>query len=98
MDRDSSLRALDSSVEIVTSYGLDGWGLVPSIGNRCFFTPQHPKEHWGPPSLLYNVYQGFFSTGVKWSGSDDNHTPSSTKVKAAIHFYSSTHLHGMVLN
>jgi hypothetical protein len=38
MDRDSSLRALDSSVEIVTSYGLYGWGLVPSTGNRCVGT------------------------------------------------------------
>jgi len=23
----------------------------------------HPDQHWGPPSLLINGYQGFFSWG-----------------------------------
>jgi hypothetical protein len=37
-----------------------GWGLIPRRGKRFFSSPQCPDWLWGPPSLLYNGYQGLF--------------------------------------
>jgi hypothetical protein len=55
-----------SLLSIVTGYGLDGPSLIP--GRVKFFSsPQHPDRLWGPPSLLSNGYQGFF-TGGKVAG------------------------------
>jgi len=45
----------DSSVGIGTRYGLDGPGSKQG-GGEIFRTP--PDWPWGPPSLLYNGYQG----------------------------------------
>ena len=50
----------DSSVGIVTSYGLDGPGSNPGEGEISRTRPDWP---WGPPSLLYNGYRVF--TGGK---------------------------------
>jgi hypothetical protein len=51
----------DSSVGIVTSYGLDDPGIESRLeGEICRTRPDQP---WGPPSLLYNGYWVF--SGVK---------------------------------
>jgi hypothetical protein len=47
-------RCQDSSVGIVTGYGLDGRILIPGRGKRFLSTPQCPDRLWGPPSLLSN--------------------------------------------
>ena len=46
----------DSSVSIVTLYGLDGPGIESRWG-EIFCT--HPDWSWAPPSLLYNGYWVF---------------------------------------
>jgi hypothetical protein len=55
----------DSAVGIATRYGLDNRGVrvqVP-VGLRIFSSPCRSDWLWGPPSLLYNGYQGSFSGG-----------------------------------
>ena len=47
----------DSSVGIVTGYGLDGPGIESRWGGDIFRT--RPDRPWGPPSLLYNGYRVF---------------------------------------
>jgi hypothetical protein len=54
-----------SSGSIVSDYGLDDRGSIPDIGRVFFFQTLCPDRHWGPPSLLYNRYQGVLSLGVK---------------------------------
>jgi hypothetical protein len=44
----------DSSVGIVTHYGLKVLGLNPGKGERFC---NHPDEPWCPPSFQYNGYQ-----------------------------------------
>jgi len=44
-----------SIVSIVTGYGLDGLGINLSGGKIFCTCPEWP---WGPPSLLYNGYNG----------------------------------------
>jgi hypothetical protein len=46
----------DSSVGIVTGYGLDdqGVGVRVPVGARIFTSPCGPDRLWGPPSLLSN--------------------------------------------
>jgi len=46
----------DSSVGIVTRYGLDGLGIKSQWG-EIFHT--HPDWPWGLPSLLYNGFWVF---------------------------------------
>ena len=46
----------NSSVGIVTDYGLDSPGSNPGGG---WDYPHHPDRLWGPPSLLYNGYRVF---------------------------------------
>jgi hypothetical protein len=52
----------DSSVGIATGYGLDdrGVGVRVQVGSRIFSSPSRPDRLWGPPSYLYNGYQGLF--------------------------------------
>jgi hypothetical protein len=64
-----------SSVDIVTDYGLDSWGLISGRGKRLFSSPQRPELLSGPTSLLSNGYQGLFSPGVKRSGREGDHSP-----------------------
>jgi hypothetical protein len=49
-------------VRIVTGYGLDSPGSIPSMA-RLLSSPQHPDWLWGPPSLLSNRYWGQCSRG-----------------------------------
>jgi hypothetical protein len=68
----------DSSVAIVTGYGLDSPGSIP--GSARFFSS--PQRLWGPPSLLFNEYRGALSSGLKRPGREaDRSPPSSAKVK-----------------
>ena len=41
-------------------------GLFPSSGKRIFCPPLCPDWVWGPPNLMFDRYQGFFS--CSWSG------------------------------
>ena len=47
----------DSSVGIVTRYGLDGPGIESRWGREIFRT--RPDRSWDLPSLLYNGYRVF---------------------------------------
>jgi hypothetical protein len=57
----------DSSVGIVTGYGMDGTGIESRWGGEIFRTS--PDQPWGPPSLLYNGYR-LFPGGRKRPGRD----------------------------
>jgi hypothetical protein len=50
-------RSRDSSVDIATSYGLDGLDSIPGRGKRFFFIPQRLARFWSPPSLLFSGYR-----------------------------------------
>jgi hypothetical protein len=49
-----------SSFGIVTGYGLNGRGMIPSRGKRFFCTPQRSDRLWDPPCLLSNRYRELF--------------------------------------
>jgi hypothetical protein len=73
----------DSSVCIVTVYGLDGPGIEPWWDEIFRTLPERP---WGPPSLLYNGYRIF--PGVKRRARDVDHPPpSSAEVKERVGLY-----------
>jgi len=36
------------------------WGFIPGSGKRFFAAHQCPDWPWGPPSLLFSGYRGFF--------------------------------------
>jgi hypothetical protein len=56
-----------TSVSIVSDYGLNDSGSIPSRG---------------PPRLLSNGYRGFFPRHIAWPGRDADHSPpSSAEVK-----------------
>jgi hypothetical protein len=70
---------LDSSVSIVTRYGLDGAGIESRWG-RDF---QHPSR----PALALTMGTGSF-LGVKWLGCGIDHPPASTaEVKERVEQY-----------
>jgi hypothetical protein len=57
---------LGSSVSIVSGYGLDDGAIeVRSLAEAkgFFLLPLCPDRLWGPPSLLYNGYWGYFPWG-----------------------------------
>jgi hypothetical protein len=56
------LRSRDSSVSIVTGYGLDGKGSILGRG-KSFSSPQHPDQLCSSPSFLYKGYLGRFPWG-----------------------------------
>jgi hypothetical protein len=62
-------RSLDSSVGIVTDYGLDDRevGVRVPEGSKVFSSPNCPDQLWGSPNLISNGYQGLFP-GVKAAG------------------------------
>jgi hypothetical protein len=68
----------DSSVSIVTGYGLDGAG-IDSWWGEIFRT--HPDRPWGPPSLLYKGYRVFPGGRTRPGRDADPSPPSSAKVK-----------------
>jgi hypothetical protein len=53
----------DSTVGILTGYGLDdrGVGVRVPIKSRIFSSSRRPDRPLGPPSLLSNGYRGLFS-------------------------------------
>ena len=74
----------DSSVGIVTRYGLDGPGIEPRLGAR-FSTPVQTGPGTHPVS--YTMRTGSFP-GVNWPGRGVGHPhPSSAKVKERIELY-----------
>jgi hypothetical protein len=65
-----------SSVGIATGYGLSGRRSIPDRYKRFSSTPQNADRFWGPPSLLWNRYQGLFPPGVKRQRRETDHSPS----------------------
>lgn len=57
----------DSSVTIVTSYGLDTQGAIPGRGNILPLSSQHPDRLWGELSL-YPIGTGGSLPGCKEFG------------------------------
>jgi hypothetical protein len=56
----NTLESRDSSVGIVTYYGLDDWISNPGGGWEFFTSTSCPDLLWGPLSLLSNGYRGLF--------------------------------------
>jgi hypothetical protein len=59
---------LNTSVGLATGYRLNNRNSILSRGKRFFFTSQRPDRIWGPPSLLFSEYQGFFLRGQSGRG------------------------------
>ena len=77
------LAGIAQSVELLVT-DLTDRGSNPDWGDIFLTRPDRP---WGPPRLLYNWYQDFFSM-VKWPGRGLNHPPISTaKVKERVEIY-----------
>jgi hypothetical protein len=49
-----------SIVGIVTKLQARSYGVQIPAGARDFYSPKHPDQPWGPPSLLFNVYVRYF--------------------------------------
>ena len=74
----------DSSVGVVTCYGLDGPGIETRWGAR-FSAPVQTGS--GAHPVSYTMGTGSFP-GVKWPGHGVDHPPpSSTKVKERLKLY-----------
>lgn len=73
-------RSMDSSVSVVTGYGLYVRGSISSrVSDFCF--PQRLNRLWGPPSCLSNGL-GALSLGIKRTESETDHSfPSSAKFR-----------------
>jgi hypothetical protein len=56
-------KSRDSSVGIVTGYGLDDRGLNPDGGWEFFSSPPCLDRLWGPPNFLSKGYGGAFPGG-----------------------------------
>jgi len=72
------VNGLDSSVGIVTGYGLEGPGIESWGGGGRDF-PHLSRPALGPPSLLYNEYR-VFPWGKERPGHDADSSPSSSAV------------------
>jgi hypothetical protein len=59
------LKGCNSSVGILTDYGVDGRGSIPGKSKRFPSIPHRPDRLWDPPSLIFNRYWGLFPRGVK---------------------------------
>jgi hypothetical protein len=64
-----------------------GWTTVKSCfdsrqGMRYYSSPKRQDKLWGPPSLLFNGYQGHFPRELSARDTEANHScPRSTQVK-----------------
>jgi hypothetical protein len=64
---------------------MDGCGSIAGKGERFFSTPQDRDRLWGPPTLLYNGYQGV-SPRIKRQGREAYHSlPRSITVELYLH-------------
>jgi hypothetical protein len=88
----------DSAVGIATAYGLDrrGVGVRVPVGARFCSPPHRPHRLCGPPSPLSNGIQRDIFTGVKRSGREARHSPSTSAESRIIH--SPIRLHCGVFN
>jgi hypothetical protein len=75
-------KSLDNVDDIAPRLLLARFGVWISVGIRYFFSsPKLPDRFLGPPSIIFNVYRGYFQ-GLKRTGHDvDNSLPSSAEVK-----------------
>jgi hypothetical protein len=58
--------SVGSSLSIVSGYELDDRATAvrfPAEAKGFFLYPLCPDRLWGPPSLLYNGYRGYFHRG-----------------------------------
>jgi hypothetical protein len=60
----------DSSVHIMTGYGLDGQDSIPGSDKKYSPIPKSSDPLWGPHSLLYSGYREF-SPGGKAAKTQD---------------------------
>jgi hypothetical protein len=92
-------RIRDSSVGIVTDYGLDGRGSITGRSYKLFSSSQWPDWLWGPSSLQDNGYRGLFLRGWRgWGVKLTIHrhlVPSWRMVELYLH--SSVYVHSVVL-
>jgi hypothetical protein len=76
-----------------TSYGLDDWGVevrVP-VDLRIFTSSRSPDRPWGKPRPITHGWGGGgLSTGNKWTGSEDNHSPPTSAEVKKTWIYTST--------
>jgi hypothetical protein len=70
------LLSRDSSVGMVTGYGVDGRGSIPGSGKRYFSSAACLDRLWGPPSRMYNEYNGAFFPRVKRQKREADHSPA----------------------
>ena len=57
-----------------------GWkiyGLNHYRDNKFFYSPKCPEQLWGPPSLVFNGYRGYF-LGIKQLGCAADHSPPTS--------------------
>jgi hypothetical protein len=86
------LRSRCSAVGIVTSYGLDDWGLgvrVPA-GWRIFSSPNRPDRLWGPLQTPVQWVPGVVSLSVKRQGREADHSPPASAEVKKMWIYTST--------
>jgi hypothetical protein len=79
-----NLWSRDSSIDIATSYGLDGRGVGvrAPVGAGFFSSPRRPARIWSPPSLQSNGYWRRGFPGVKRPKHEaDNSLPTSAEIK-----------------